>query len=71
MGDLFQPTHLLLIAFLFIFPAVVILPPFWMIFKKAGFEPILSVLMLVPIANLIALYVVAFSRWKPRPQQPS
>ena len=69
MGDLLQPTHLFVIAVLFLLPTVVILPPFWMIFKKAGFEPILSVLMLVPLLNLVMLYFVGFSEWKSRPTQ--
>jgi hypothetical protein len=40
-------------------------PPFWVIFKKAGFRPILSILMMVPLVNVILLYFVAFSEWKP------
>ena len=40
-----------------------ILPPFWTIFAKAGFSPWLSLLMLVPLVNLVVLYMVAFSRW--------
>lgn len=44
--------------------------PFWMIFKKAGFSPWFSLLLFVPLANMIILYVVAFSQWKvvPLPQ---
>jgi len=38
--------------------------PYWFIFKKAGFSPWLTVLMFVPLANLIILYVIAFSEWK-------
>lgn len=37
--------------------------PFWKIFQKAGFPGILSLLMLVPFANLITLWVVAFTEW--------
>lgn len=46
----------------------VILPPFWKIFAKAGFSPWLSLLILVPIVNLVTLYVVAFSRWPGLPE---
>ena len=67
MGDLLQPGHLIVVAVLLATPVVVILPPFWVIFKKAGFQPILSVLMLVPLVNLVMLYVVAFSAWKTPP----
>ena len=44
--------------------------PFWFIFKKAGFSPWLAVLMFVPLANIIILYVVAFSEWKVVPVWP-
>ena len=40
-----------------------VLPPFWTIFTKAGFSPWLALLMLVPLVNLVVLYMVAFSRW--------
>jgi ATP-dependent Zn protease len=47
-----------------ILAALLAIPPFWVIFRKAGFQPVLSILVLVPLANLIVLYIVAFSRWK-------
>lgn len=50
------------IIFLVVFFAMI--PPYWMIFKKAGFSPWLSLLMYVPLANMIVLYVVGFSNWK-------
>jgi hypothetical protein len=64
MGELLQPWHLILLFFIFGPFTVVVVPPFWMIFKKAGFQPILSLLMLVPLVNLAMLYIVAFSNWK-------
>ncbi len=42
----------------------VIIIPFWFICKKAGFSPWLSLLNLVPLGNLILLYVLAFAQWK-------
>jgi hypothetical protein len=44
--------------------SIVMVIPYWQIFKKAGFSPWLSFLMLVPFANIIILYVVAFSPWR-------
>lgn len=44
--------------------AAIIVVPFWQIFKKAGMAPALSFLMVVPLANLVMLYVLAFSQWK-------
>lgn len=55
---LFQPIHLLVIV---IVPLVVI-TPFWRIFKRAGFDPRLSILMVIPLANLVTLWYVAFAR---------
>ncbi len=43
--------------------AIVVIP-FWQIFKKAGMAAPLSLLMIVPLLNLIVLYILAFSRWK-------
>lgn len=65
MGALF----LILIPIMLIAMVVAIIP-YWFIFKKAGFAPLLSLLMMVPLANIIILYVVAFSQWKvvPAPQ---
>jgi len=35
----------------------------WRIFKKAGYHGAMGLLMLVPIANLVALCILAFSNW--------
>jgi hypothetical protein len=52
------------IAIIGVIFTVVMVIPFWFIFKKAGFSPWLSLLMLVPLASIIILYVIAFSEWK-------
>jgi len=44
--------------------AVIAIVPFWVILKRAGAHPALSILMLIPLLNLVMLYFVAFS--KPR-----
>lgn len=54
------------IVFLLVIPVLVI--PYWKIFSKAGFAGALSLLMLVPLVNLIVLYIVAFSEWKTIPK---
>ncbi|MFP5227438.1 MAG: hypothetical protein ACLGXA_07385 [Acidobacteriota bacterium] len=38
--------------------------PFWFIFKKAGFSPWLCLLLLLPLVNIVMLYVLAFTEWK-------
>ena len=50
------PLHLLVLA-------AVIIVPFWQLFSKAGYSGWLSFLMVLPLINLIALYVLAFSDW--------
>lgn len=35
----------------------------WNIAKRAGFEPVYSLLLLIPFFNLYVLYVFAFQPW--------
>jgi len=41
--------------------------PYWKIFKKAGFRPQWVLLSIVPVVGLLVLYVIAFSKWRTRP----
>lgn len=59
MSYLIQPIHLLILS-IFLLLAII---PYWQIFKKAGFAPALSLLMIVPLANLLILYYIAFAKW--------
>lgn len=43
--------------------AALVIVPFWFIFSKAGYSKWLSLLMVVPLVNVIALYFLAFSQW--------
>lgn len=56
----------------FLIGAVIYIVPFWFIFKKAGFSPVLSLLLVIPLVNLVMLYVLAFTEWKvvPAAQAP-
>ena len=54
-----------LMVILVLLPIFVI--PYWKIFSKAGFAGALSLLMIIPLVNLIVLYVIAFSKWKIKP----
>lgn len=53
------------LVILFVVPIAIVTSvlPFWMICKKAGFPPALSLLMLVPIANVVLPFYVAFTEW--------
>jgi hypothetical protein len=65
--DLFAPMHLLLLLF---FSFILVVLPFWKIFSRAGFTGWLSLALLIPIINIIALYYLAFAEW-PRDQARS
>ncbi len=51
--------------------SLIVIVPYWMIFKKAGFPPFLGILMVVPGVNIALLYVLAFSQWKVMPSSPN
>jgi hypothetical protein len=63
-------TMLAILPFIILIGLVVIILPFWFICKKAGFSPWLALLNVIPLGNLILLYVLAFAEWKvvPVPQ---
>lgn len=50
--------------------AIVIIPC-WFICKKAGFSPWLSLINVIPLGNLVLLYVLAFAEWKVAPMMPA
>ena len=43
--------------------AVIAVVPFWRICSRVGFSPWASLLVLVPLVNLIFIYYLAFSAW--------
>ena len=57
------PEILLIVVVIAVFGVVFKILPYWFIFRKAGFHPALSLLMIVPIASVIMLYILAFSDW--------
>ncbi len=61
--------HPIPIALFALLLALIVIAPYWKIFHKAGFPRVLGLLMIVPLVNLIVLYVVAFSQWKVVPAQ--
>jgi hypothetical protein len=55
----FGPTHWVVFALM----AAVILYPIGRILKRIGVSPIWSVLALIPMVNLVGLWVLAFADW--------
>jgi|GEM_PF-730793 len=51
--------------FLLVFAVIIFIGifPYWMICKKAGYSGALSLLLLVPIANIIFIFYLALSDW--------
>ncbi len=43
--------------------AAIVIIPFWRICTRVGLSPWLSLLLIVPIANLVFVYVLAFGEW--------
>lgn len=64
VGELFSPVHLIILMVVFGMQAIIFVIPFWQIFKKAGLSAPLSILMIIPLVNIIMLYFLAFSPWK-------
>ena len=54
---------LLFFGFFSIIFSIIVIIPYWFIFKKAGFSGFLALLMFVPLINVIMLYFLAFARW--------
>jgi hypothetical protein len=51
--------HLILILIVLL----LLVLPIWRILKRLGLSPWLSLLYLVPLVNLICLWVLAYTRW--------
>jgi hypothetical protein len=49
--------------------ALIVIIPYWKIFGKAGFPRIFGLFMIIPLVNLILIYVLAFSQWRNPPSQ--
>lgn len=49
--------------FMFIVYVAIIIVPFYQLWKRTGHNGWISLLMLIPLVNLIMLYVLAFKEW--------
>jgi len=54
---------------LLIYAAVVVVP-FYQLWKRTGHNGWIALLMIIPIVNLVMLYVLAFKDWPAIPRQP-
>ncbi|MEM8788313.1 MAG: hypothetical protein AAGE76_08620 [Pseudomonadota bacterium] len=42
---------------------ILLVPPYWQLWKRTGHSGWISLLMILPIVNLILIWVLAFKRW--------
>jgi hypothetical protein len=72
--EMVQKLMLTMIPMIMVFGLIcvaVIIVPFWFICKKAGFSPWLSLLNIIPMGNLVLIYILAFAEWKVAPAPPA
>lgn len=50
--------------------ASVIVIPFYQLWKRTGHNGWIALLMIIPIVNLVLLYVLAFKDWPAIPRPP-
>jgi uncharacterized membrane protein YagU involved in acid resistance len=70
MGNLGVTEIFFIVLFAFVFGIVVTVWPYWRIFRKAGFSAALSILMMVPIANIVMLFYLAYAEWPAMKNDP-
>jgi hypothetical protein len=63
MSDIGLPEALVILGVIVFFAIVFLLIPYWRIFRKAGFHPALSLLMMIPLVNVAMIYFLAFAEW--------
>jgi len=49
--------------FAFLFWIIILLIPIFRILKRTGHSPVWSLLFVIPLVNVLALWVFAFKRW--------
>lgn len=42
---------------------IIVVFPFWKICQKAGLTPVISLLLLIPLINLVTIYYIALTEW--------
>ena len=57
------PMEIIVIFFILTFASILPMIVFWKICSKAGFPGVLSLLMIVPIGNIILPLYLAFAKW--------
>ena len=72
LGVAFVMIYLIMMVVWLVIMVAVVLVPLWLICKKAGISPYISLLILVPGANLAIYWILALVNWpnlKPEAEQ--
>ena len=65
--DLYSPRHTLIVLIMLALAWVVVGWPYARIFSRAGYSKWLSLLILIPLVNLITIWWFAFADWNVKP----
>lgn len=63
MGNLGITELVLILVAVVVAAALLTVLPFWFIFRKAGFHPALSLLMVIPFVDIVLKFYLAFADW--------
>ena len=64
-GDMLGGGYLVMLVW-----AAIVVVPFWRICQKAGYPGALGLLIVVPLANIVFLYYLAFASWPSQKAPP-
>lgn len=58
MHNMGLPSLLMIVVYM-----AIVVVPFYQIWKRTGHNGWIALLMLVPLVNIVMLYVIAFKQW--------
>lgn len=58
-----EGPEILIIVFITALLAIFGILPFWLILKKAGLHPVISLIAIAPFGAFLVLFYLAFARW--------
>ena len=59
----YMPGVLIIVIGLVVAFSILMMVPWFFIYKKAGFHPAMGCLMFLPIVNVVMMFVLAFTEW--------
>lgn len=59
----YMPGALIIVIGFVVALSIVVMVPWFFIYKKAGFHPAMGCLMFFPLVNVVMMFILAFSEW--------